>query len=238
MPTSQQTYNSLWESSWGDIQYYGPVHRHTRSDLVRTIAQLEVGSVIDIGCGSGENLAALASAGNYSLTGTDLSDEALTIAKRQLPAGRFLQLDIEHEALQERFDLVMSSQVIEHIVDDLAALKNMASMSNRYVLVATMQGAMRRSELKIGHVRNYSQVELARKLEIAGLEVIRLWGWGFPFYSPLIRTLTEFLPGQGPPLGKMGPLSRLAAALLYQTYKLNWPGKGDVLTALARKAAL
>ena len=61
---------------------------------------------------------------------------------------------------------------------------------------------MRRSEAGIGHVRNYSRIELARKLELAGLEVLWVHGWGFPFYSPVYRSLAELLPG-GPPTGDM-----------------------------------
>jgi hypothetical protein len=57
-------------------------------------------------------------------------------------------------------------------------------------------------------------------------------GWGFPFYSPIYRSLIELLPG-GPPAGPAGPASRLVARTLYQLYRLNWPGRGDVLSALA-----
>jgi hypothetical protein len=109
----------------------------------------------------------------------------------------------------------------------------MGDMASRYVYVSTMQGRMRRSELAIGHVRNYSRLELERKCKRAGLHVEWMTGWGFPFYSPLYRTLAEYLPG-GPPKGSVGPVGRLAALALYQLYRLNWPGWGDVLTALAR----
>ena len=67
-----------------------------------------------------------------------------------------------------------------------------------------------------------------------GLEVVRLWGWGFPFYSPLYRTVAEWLPG-GPPAGPVSSAGQAVAALLYQLYRLNWPGRGDVLSAVARR---
>ena len=92
---------------------------------------------------------------------------------------------------------------------------------------------MRRSELAIGHIRNYTEVELRRKIETAGVEVVWIHGWGFPFYSPIYRTLAEWLPG-GPPTGAMGKRSQMIAAALYQLYRLNVPGRGDVITALAR----
>jgi SAM-dependent methyltransferase len=165
----------------------------------------------------------------------DVSPEALAIARQRVPGAQLGILNVERDVLPAQFDLVISLQVIEHLVDDVAALRNMAKMARHYMLVATMQGRMRRSELAIGHIRNYSEIELRRKLELAGLEIVWVRGWGFPFYSPFYRTLAEWLPG-GPPTGPMGRGSQIVAALLYQLYRLNWPGRGDVISALARPA--
>lgn len=230
--SSSVSYDALWASAWGDMQRVGPVHRHLREQLVRRVSDLDVRTVLDVGCGSGENLAALAARGRYELAGVDVSEAALALARRRLPASRLALLDIEREALPDRFDLVLSLQVIEHLTDDLAALRHMAAMAGRYLYVSTIQGRMRPSEPAIGHVRNYSPVELRAKLARAGLEVLRVWGWGFPFYSPLYRSLAEWLPG-GPPAGRVSAAGRLAAGLLYQLYRLNWPGRGDVLHVLA-----
>jgi hypothetical protein len=127
----------------------------------------------------------------------------------------------------------MSLQVIEHLADDVAALRHMAAMADRWVLVSTMRGRMRASEQAIGHLRNYTDQELRRKASEAGLEVVDLFGWGFPFYSPLYRTAVEWLPG-GPPQGPMENLSATVGRLLYFLYRLNIPRRGDVVTVLAR----
>jgi SAM-dependent methyltransferase len=226
-------YDDLWRDTWGDMQHVGPVHRHIQDDLVRVVTSLDVRSVLDVGCGSGENLARLAGLGRFDLAGTDVSEAALALARRRAPSVTFSVLDIEREALAESFDLVMSIQVVEHLPADVAALRNMAAMTRKYVLTSTMAGRMRPSERFIGHVRNYSAAELRRKLVDAGLDVVWVRGWGFPFYSPLYRTSVEFLPA-GPPRGRVGPMGRFLAAVLYQVYRFNVPGRGDVLSALAR----
>lgn len=215
------------------MQRLGPVHRHIREDIVRTVGALDVRSVLDVGCGSGENLAALAALGRYELSGVDVSREGIELARKRVPTAHTLSvLNVEESALPDRFDLVMSIQVMEHIVDDVAALRNVAAMAKRYVFISTLAGRMRASEVLTGHVRNYSAVELQRKLDVVGLRVVDIRGWGFPFYSPIYRSLIELLPG-GPPAGATGPMSRLVARTLYQVYRLNWPRHGDVLSALA-----
>ena len=228
---TSEKYDALWSEDWGALQEQGPVHRHIREDLVAVVGSLGVGAVLDVGCGGGDNLAALAAIDGLDLAGADVSDTALARARHRVD-GSFHQLDVERAALSERFDLVMAVQVLEHLVDDIAALRNMAAMSSRYVFISTMQGRMRPSEVDIGHVRNYSKVELATKLETAGLNVVWTRGWGFPFYTPLVRSLVEHLPG-GPPRGEITGPSRRAAQLLYHLYRWNIPGKGDVLSMLA-----
>lgn len=233
----QPSYDLLWRGYWGDMQRLGPVHRHIREDIVRRVSALDVRSVLDVGCGSGENLAALAAFDRYELSGIDVSSEGIELARKRVASAHVLKvLDVEREALPERFDLVMSIQVVEHIVDDMAALRNIAAMARRYVFISTLAGKMRGSEVLTGHVRNYSPVELRRKLEVVGLRVIGVHGWGFPFYSPIYRSLIELLPG-GPPAGPANSLGRTVANFLYHLYRLNWPGRGDVLSALAEVPA-
>jgi SAM-dependent methyltransferase len=196
--------------------------------------KLEVRSVLDVGCGSGETLAALLRAmPHLALSGVDVSPQALSLAAHRVPGARLHELDAQREKLEEHFDLVLSMQVIEHLRDDVAALRNMAAMADRWVLVTTMRGRMRPSERGIGHLRNYSDDELRRKAASAGLEVVDLFGWGFPFYSPLYRTVLEWLPGS-PPQGPMGKGQKTVAHLLYLLYYLNVPRCGDVVTMLAR----
>jgi len=64
------------------------------------------------------------------------------------------------------------------------------------------------------------------------LRIVKIEGWGFPFYSPLYRSLIELLP-MGQSTGRIGPVQSVLAKMLYHLYRLNWPGKGDVITALA-----
>ena len=65
MDSNREQYNNLWSSAWGDMQAYGPVHRHALERLVRAVAGPHVKSILDVGCASGENLRALSAEGKY-----------------------------------------------------------------------------------------------------------------------------------------------------------------------------
>jgi SAM-dependent methyltransferase len=198
-----------------------------REALVAEVLALAPRSILDVGCGSGDNLAALRVAGDFELTGIDVSDAALAQAAKRVPNATFASVDIVRDRLPQTFDLVYSSQVIEHILDDASALENIARMSKRFVYLSTMTGRMRRSELAIGHVRNYSPVELRAKAEAVGIRVSRVSKWGFPFYSAF-RSLAEITGGRTGDVSS--PVGRIACAALYQLYRLNSSKHGDVLT--------
>lgn len=225
-------YDALWADCWGLMQDIGPVHRHLRRLIVEMLRPLSVSSVLDVGCGNGTNLQALVhSLKSLEVTGVDISHQALEIARQRVD-GIFQLLDAEQSYLERRFDLVLSSQVIEHIEDDDAFLRNLRRMTSRYCLVTTLQGRMRPSERLMGHLRNYSRAGLEEKLRSADFIPQRVVEWGFPFYSPLYRTAVEWIGGKM----NVGDSwrDRFIARLLYQLYRLNSTRRGDVLVILAQ----
>lgn len=86
--------------------------------------------ILDFGCGRGWLSQRLSEFGR--VTGVDLSDEAINKAKQNFPDIDFICLDAAadlHQSLQyKKFDLVVSSEVIEHIVLQQDYLNNMTSL--------------------------------------------------------------------------------------------------------------
>src|SRR4026208_1295498 len=118
MDVGRKTYDRLWRDCWGSMQGLGPVHRHIREDLIKRVRSLGVDSILDVGCGSGDNLAVLALLGVRQLAGIDISDEALKRARDRVAAAQLSFLDIERAALPQQFELVISVQVLEHLLND------------------------------------------------------------------------------------------------------------------------
>jgi SAM-dependent methyltransferase len=79
--------------------------------------------ILDAGCGSGRNMLELARFG--SVTGIELSDTSVQLARErdvgEVLAGSVLEMPFAEDS----FDLAVSLDVIEHLEDDLAAMREL-----------------------------------------------------------------------------------------------------------------
>ena len=106
--------------------------RHAqRFDRARTRALMELpylekatslapppGRVLDIGCGSGEPLARYFVARGYRVTGIDAVDEMLEMCRARFPGMSWLQSDMRHLDLPERFEIVIAWDSFFHLNPD------------------------------------------------------------------------------------------------------------------------
>lgn len=139
--------------------------------------------VLDFGCNVGYGSAILDET-SRSVTGVDVSAEAIAAAREAFGATgiRFEVIDARGEALAgERFDVVTSFQVIEHIVDAGAYLRRLRGMlAPDGVVVLTSPNARLRIHPGMRpwnrfHVREYAPRELAEVLE-GTFEHVALYG--------------------------------------------------------------
>lgn len=101
-------------------------YRGRRTVLERVIAGLPLPArprILDAGCGSGRNMVDLSRHG--PVTGVELSETSVEIARGrgvgEVLAGSVLEMPFDADS----FDLAVSLDVIEHLEDDLAALREL-----------------------------------------------------------------------------------------------------------------
>jgi len=97
----------------------GSAHGYLLPGLLAMLGQPR-GPVLDVGCGNGAIARALIAQG-YDVYGVDASESGIAIANAESP-GRFFVLDVSSGQLPEelagkRFDVVISTEVIEHLYD-------------------------------------------------------------------------------------------------------------------------
>jgi SAM-dependent methyltransferase len=148
-------------------------YRGRRSVLDGVIAEMRLparAEILDAGCGSGRNMIDLARHG--TVTGVELSQTSVELARKR-EAGEVIEgsvLEMPFEA--GRFDLAASLDVIEHLEDDLAALRELRRVvkpgGTLLVTVPAYQWLWSGHDVVNHHYRRYTRRTLQRVGEAAG----------------------------------------------------------------------
>jgi SAM-dependent methyltransferase len=154
-------------------------YRGRRSVLERVIADLRLPArahILDAGCGSGRNMVELARHG--VVTGVELSATSVGLA-RERQAGEVVEGSVLQMPFFEAgsFDLAASLDVIEHLQDDLQALRELrrvvAPGGALLVTVPAYQWLWSGHDEINHHHRRYTRRTLQRVGEQAGWQQVR-----------------------------------------------------------------
>ena len=106
--------------------------------LISTIKDLEVNSILDVGCGEGFTLNRLSEEGiGKKLEGVDFLETAIELGKKAHPKLTLKQGNIyDLEYKNNSFDLVMATEVLEHLEDPQKGLKELIRVSKKFVLLS------------------------------------------------------------------------------------------------------
>jgi SAM-dependent methyltransferase len=154
--------------------------------LVRLIpADLAVTNILEIGCAIGillNNIAERLSVRDIS--GIDISAENIKVAKELFPDSIFYEGTIEDlkSVMETRglhiFDLVILSDIIEHIPDDLKFLETVRDISSHVVVNLPLEKCFRNRHRNYGendpsgHLRYYDRDMAVSLMRKAGFNVI------------------------------------------------------------------
>lgn len=144
--------------------------------------------ILDVGCGTGANLVRLSDFGDAE--GVDISPDALKFCHERgldnvkLGAAETLPYD-DHE-----FDLVTAFDVVEHMDDDIAGLREMRRVlrpGGRVLLfVPTFMFLWGVQDEVSNHRRRYRLEELRQAVTAAGFEVERTTYANITFFLPVL----------------------------------------------------
>jgi SAM-dependent methyltransferase len=79
-------------------------------------------SILDFGCLDGSKLVHWYRR-DWQVAGIDLNQQAIAVARKRLPTGQFWCGDVLSMNISDRFDIIRSDNVIEHLVDPIAYLQ-------------------------------------------------------------------------------------------------------------------
>ncbi len=153
--------------------------------IERIISNLPIHSVLEIGIGLGAIGSRLAARFDYIGVEPDYQSFRVAAARLNRPdAIRVLHGDISAVSRDRQFDLVCAFEVLEHIRDDLAALKTWRPLirPEGWLLISVPAHRKRfgPSDARVGHYRRYDMLDLVRLLEDAGFTIVDIQSYGFP----------------------------------------------------------
>ena len=137
--------------------------------------------VLEIGAGMG-NLTRQLLPGRKRYVATDIDREHLERLSNRLSQRPNLEiaelnaaLPDDHAPFRGQLDTVICLNVLEHIEDDLGALRNIRSMledgGRAVILVPSGQSIYNSLDEELGHFRRYSEDQLRERMTAAGFEV-------------------------------------------------------------------
>lgn len=241
---NQPYYEGLWsenmlrylESSAGSRWF-----DYLLQKIIKDINKSNIKTVADIGCGLGLHTKLLAKYFTKAkVTGFDFSSSGIATAKKnhKLKNLNFSVEDITKAKNNKKYDMITAFDVLEHIEDWHGLVKNLIKVNNHYFIFASPIGRMRPYEKHIGHFRNFKKGEIEAFMQSQGYKTVKTYYAGFPFYSPIVRDLTNrfYKSYKLAPQSEMNRFTNLTHNVWYFLFKYcSLKHKGDNFIGLFEK---
>lgn len=156
--------------------------------FIYNMLPIKKGSLIDIGAGNGLILKFFKLKG-FEVSGVELQKDQVHQMQidYKLQGVKIVQGDISKLNGKEQFDVVIASDVIEHIEDDESALKNLYSFvkkgGNLVITVPAHMHLYGKRDKNWGHYRRYDRDNFVKKLTgLKGSKVVSIRFWNILGY--------------------------------------------------------
>ena len=216
-----------------DRHWWYRARRRILAELIRREAQLPEGArILEIGCGTGHNLAMLSGFGHVD--GLELDDEARALSEKRL-GRKVMRSPLPQLArVPKNYDLIGAFDVIEHIEDDKAALAAIATKlkpGGKFIMTVPAHPWMWTAhDVANHHKRRYSKRSLRALVEGSPMRLDKI-GYFNSFLFPLAvaERAAAKLRGKDngdvslPPAALNGALQAVFAAERYVVGRLPLP---------------
>jgi SAM-dependent methyltransferase len=153
------------------------MHAWLRWDAVKRLLPVDARTTLEVGAGLGSFAAILSNRFDY--VGLEPDEESHRVANERAQGKVKRETAEDHEGT---YDLVCAFEVLEHLEDDVEALRAWAEHTRRWLMVSVPMNPDRwgPTDEHAGHFRRYTRDSLASTLGEAGLIPQQLVAYGFP----------------------------------------------------------
>jgi len=167
-------------------EYINTVDWKARKLALLAPADMKFANIMEVGCALGILLNNVADRLSVEMrTGIDISVENINFARKLYPECNFIQGTIEDSAYYKghglkdlKFDLVLLSDIVEHIPDDLAFMKRVSEISSYVLLNLPLEKALKNRKREYGesdpsgHLRSYDRKMAEQLISQADFELV------------------------------------------------------------------
>lgn len=237
MPT-KVNYEDWWKQ-YAEINRWDPGTRLRVKIILNYLRQYNGKKLLDLGCGSGELLVDIhKNFPDMNLYGADVSAEALKILKKKVSSVNTMRIDLERDKkIIGKYDIVICSEVIEHLKNWRNALKIIADGLNKngYAIISTQSGKIFPHHRKIGHIQHFELQEICSELKDRDLKILEAKAIGWPFMNLKNYIVTHGLKGDSYSNGQIPVTGKIAMKAFYYLYQLSLKKNGPQLFIVAQK---
>jgi ubiquinone/menaquinone biosynthesis C-methylase UbiE len=157
--------------------------------------------ILDVGCCAGSLLKNLGSSGFSNIYGLDINPQAVAVCKKKNLRNVFVMDGSDMSFHDEEFDVVIASDVLEHIKNENVALSEWNRVlrpgGKLIIFVPAFTFLWSAHDEANGHMRRYSARTLKDSLQVAGFSIRKMSYWNASSFFPALvtRTSQRFLPG-------------------------------------------
>jgi SAM-dependent methyltransferase len=171
------------------VHWWFAGRRRLFASEISRLALQKSSPVLDVGCSTGTNLRLLRQLGFSSIEALDASEEAIRYC-REKGLGIVRQGDIcAMPFAQASFELVLATDVIEHVDDDQQALREIVRIlrpgGHALITVPAFPSLWGLQDRVSHHKRRYRIEPLLERVEGAGLRVERRYHFNFLLFAPI-----------------------------------------------------
>lgn len=156
--------------------------------LLRSLKVPASASILEVGCSAGPLMRRLHAAGYTNVTGIDLSEDAIRRCHSVGLANTEVMDATNPRYADQSFDLLIASDVLEHIADEATALRNWLRMlkpgGRLLVCVPAFMFLWSDHDAVNHHLRRYTRKKLRAALDRAGFVIQRAGYWNFSLFFP------------------------------------------------------
>lgn len=190
------------------------MYRLRKKVFLKTVKQLEIdfsmANVMDVGSGTGFYVNLWRQLKARSVTGVDISTQAIKNLQSQFPESDFHEMDVSSQALPgERYQIISCMDVLFHVVDDnrfQLAIRNLSASLQKGGYLILSDNFLNRPEKRLPHHVSRTMEQYQSAFNNAELKIVSrrpvFYFLNFPvdtdskFLHGIWNMLLRFIPGR------------------------------------------